>query len=266
MGLDRAAREDQLPGHVQGQGPWGPEQSGAGRHHTDPHLGQPEPGGSCGDDEVAGEHDLEATAQGGTLDRRDERLAAPAPDDAVLAAPAGDVVTAGRQVAPGTEHVPRAGQDPRPELVVVVQFVQGRIERVGHGPVDGVALGAALHGDGQHALGAPRHDELTGGVARAHHLHPRSKSLRGGEDTAGHPPASRPGPPTVLFVRPDVGHRGWVGAGSMLRPSTGPGGVLLPHGAEAALRRRVGPSDRASAQVPAMSTTGLLSGLPPMEP
>ena len=80
--------EDQLPGEVEGQGPRRPEQAGAGRDHPDADLGQAEAGRARGDDEVAGQDDLEAAAEGRPLDRGDQRLAAPTPDDAVLAAAA----------------------------------------------------------------------------------------------------------------------------------------------------------------------------------
>ena len=101
------------------------------------------------DDEVAGEDDLEPAAEGRALDRGDQRLPAPTADDAVLPAACRHVVAAGRQVAAGAEDVGAAGQDAGPQLVVVVQLVQGVVERVGHRPVDGVPLRGPLHGDDQ---------------------------------------------------------------------------------------------------------------------
>ena len=72
------------------------------------------------------------------------------------------VVAAGGQVAAGAEDVATPGQDACPELVVVVQQVEGVIERVGHRPVDGIPLLGSFHGDDQDTPVPPCADALAG--------------------------------------------------------------------------------------------------------
>ena len=84
--VNRTPGEDQLPGDIEGQGPRRPEEAGAGRHHPDADLRQAEARRARGDDQIAGEDDLESSAEGRALDRGDQRLAAPAADDPVLPA------------------------------------------------------------------------------------------------------------------------------------------------------------------------------------
>ena len=98
-------------------------------------LGQAEPGRARGDDEVAGEHDLEATAEGGALDRCDQRLAPPTYEMMPYSpAPRRGVVTTGGQVTARTEHVGAAGQNAGQKALIVVELVEGVIESVGRRP------------------------------------------------------------------------------------------------------------------------------------
>ncbi len=190
------------------------------------------------DDEVAGQHDLEAAPEGGALHGGDQGLAASPPYEAVLAAPGRDVVAARGQVAAGAEHLPGAGEDAHPQLVVVVELVERIVELVGHGAVDGVALRRPLHRDHEHVLVALSSDQRLGGLASSGHAFPRSPSLG-----------------TASRYRPAVTNR-WA-----VRPvPSGAPGAPPPGGG------RSGRAPRAKGQVPAMPTTGLLSGLPPIEP
>ena len=150
--------------------PWTPEQTGAGRDHTDADLGKAETRLRRGDHHVAGQHDLEPAPEREPLDRGDERLAPLAPDDPVLAAALGHVVAAAGQVAPGAEHLAGARQDAGPELQIVVELVQGFVELVGHGAVDGVALLGPIERDHEHVSGSPAPYERGGGIHQARPL------------------------------------------------------------------------------------------------
>ena len=159
--LDRPARQDELLGEVERQGPRRAEEASAGRHDADADLGQAEPGRARRDDEIAGEDDLQPAAEGGTLDRGDQRFAAAAPDDAVLTAALRHVVAAGGQVTPRTEDVGVAGQDAGPQVLIVVELVEGVVERVGHRPVDGVPLLGPFHRDDQDAAVTTSPDQIS---------------------------------------------------------------------------------------------------------
>ena len=231
----------------------GPEEPGASGNDTDADLGQAEPGRARGDDEVAREHDLEAAAEGGTLDRCDKRLAPPTSDDAVLATARRGVVTTGGQVAARTEHVGAAGQDPGPEVLIVVELVEGVIESVRRRPVDGVPLLGPIQGDDQYpALTAPS-DELPGviGVLTACPFS-RWAGKRGsgycGTAQGRQPCGRRPRGLGVPSAYSSSCRLAW----RCVRPRS--------------TRTGRHPASAQRDQVPDMATTGLFSGLPPMDP
>ena len=167
--LDRPARQNELLGDIERQGPWRAEEASAGRHDADADFGQAEPGRARRDDEIAGEGDLQPAAQGGTLDGGDQRFAAAAADDAVLTAALRHVVAAGGQVTSRTEDIGVPREDAGPQVSIVVELVEGVVERVGHRPVDGVPLLGPCHRDDQDAAVTTSPDQISdaGGVMHA---------------------------------------------------------------------------------------------------
>jgi hypothetical protein len=117
-----------------------------------------------GDDEVAGEDDLEASAHRGAVDGGDDRLGEVAADDPGEAA--GDAVDrVGLARLDRLEvHARRedalagAGQDDRPGGVVALQLVEGGGERLARLEVDGVGAVGPVDRDHPHALLLPLGD------------------------------------------------------------------------------------------------------------
>ena len=138
--------------------------------------GNPKPRRTGRDHQVAREDDLEAPAEGRPFDGGDQRLSAPTTDDPVLPAALRAVVAPGGEIAARTEDVGTSGQDAGPQVAVVVEFVEGMVERVGHHPVDGVALCHPLHGDDQHVALAASPDAVVDVVGLLH-APPRSAEL-----------------------------------------------------------------------------------------
>jgi hypothetical protein len=91
-----------------------------------------------------------------------------APNDAVLAAARRHVVATGSQITPCAEDVGAAGEDAGPQVLIVVELVEGIVEGVGHRPVDGVALLGPLHGDDQDAAVAASPDQTAGAGSVVH--------------------------------------------------------------------------------------------------
>ena len=82
LGVDRVAGERELHGQAVGHPARQAQQRAGGGDERALDLGDAEPGAPRGDDEVAGQRDLEAAGDREALDRRDERLARRALDDA----------------------------------------------------------------------------------------------------------------------------------------------------------------------------------------
>src|SRR5918998_1169253 len=144
LGRDGIAREGQFHRHVEGNLARQAEQA-AGRGHERPlDLGDAERGGRRGDDEVAGQHDLGAAGEGGTVDRGDDRLGALPLGDAAEAAPFG-LQRAGvagvdlLEIGARAEHGGLTGEDAHPDAVVGLDLVDGVLDALGDGAVDGVA-------------------------------------------------------------------------------------------------------------------------------
>ena len=91
--------------HVQGQRTHRAEQTPTDRKQRSLNLGEPEARAAGRDDEVAGQHDFEPAPEGEAFDSGDQRLAAGAADDSILA-------TTVRRRARRTGEV-RAGGKPR---------------------------------------------------------------------------------------------------------------------------------------------------------
>ena len=99
--------------------------------------------------QITGQDQLQPTTQCRPLDGSDEWLTTTAADEAILTPSIGLVARRGTQVAAGAEHPISAGQNTDPEVVVILELVEGRIEGISHGPVDGVALLLPTHLDTQ---------------------------------------------------------------------------------------------------------------------
>src|ERR1700736_594224 len=80
LGGHRLAGQRQLHGDVIRDALGQPEQAARAGYPAAAYLGQPEPGRRGGHDEIAGEHDLEAAAEGVPLHRGDQRLGGPVLD------------------------------------------------------------------------------------------------------------------------------------------------------------------------------------------
>src|SRR5580704_16111984 len=163
--VEHGPGDQQFLGDVKRQGAHGAEQ-GAGRgDHPATALREREARGARCDHQVAGERDLEAAPERRALDRGDERLAAAAPDHAVLAATLSGAAGAVPQVAAGREHRRRAGDDTRPQLVVVLEQVERLVDAAGGGAVDGVPLGLAVDADDEDPVPPLA---VHGGLVRGH--------------------------------------------------------------------------------------------------
>ena len=158
LGTDRVAGQDQLSCEIEWQRIRSAKQRGASRKHTDRDLGQSETSRPRRNDEIAGEDDLEPTAQGGAFDGRHQRLAPHSTNDAVFAAAFGDVVAVAGEVAAGAEDRIGSSQHARPERIVVIELIQRRIELVRHFAIDGVSLGLPTHRDDQQMIFATSFD------------------------------------------------------------------------------------------------------------
>ena len=124
-----------------------------------------EPGPARGDDQVAGQRDLEPAGDREALDRGDERLARRALDDAREAAVADPRALAGDEgleVHAGAEARARAGEDADREVAVGVELVERRGDPLGQRQVDRVARLGAVERDEQHAVAALGEDGLVG--------------------------------------------------------------------------------------------------------
>ena len=112
-------------------------------------LGEPECRASGGDDDVGGEGDLAAAGSCQAVDGGDHRLASLAVGEAGEATASGDQ---GRHVAgadllevgSGAEHRPLlsggvGGEDADPQVGIVFEAIDRRLESAGHVTVDGVA-------------------------------------------------------------------------------------------------------------------------------
>jgi len=140
LGAQLPARHQELDGQVAREPVAGPEQGPRVGHPAAAGFRQREVGPAGGDHQVAGKRQLEAAADGGPLDRRDDRLDRAPPDEAVLAAPAGGLPGAGQQVAAGAEHWPGRGEHRGPQARIVFELVEGRAQPGGHRRIDRVAL------------------------------------------------------------------------------------------------------------------------------
>jgi hypothetical protein len=118
------------------------------------HLGEPPAGVAGGHDHVAGNGDLEPTAQGQPLNCGDQWLLPPAADDAVLAPSQRRLARPFLQIGAGREHLIAAAEHANPEVVVVVELVEGGVDGGRHLRVDGVTFLHPLHGHHQDAVAA----------------------------------------------------------------------------------------------------------------
>ena len=128
------------------------EAAGAG-DQTPLRLGDAEHGVFRRHHQVAREHDLEPTGQGGAVDGGDDRLGeAPLREAAESTAGPHDVAALaggkGLEIHAGAEGLVAApGDDHHPAFVVVGQLVHGRRHGPAHGAVDGVARLGTVDGE-----------------------------------------------------------------------------------------------------------------------
>ncbi len=144
FGVQLRAGDQQLFGHVQGESADGAEERAGGGDDAAPGLGEREPGCRRGDDQIAGERDLEATTERDSLDRGDKRLDPPSPDEPVLPAAFGSRTSAILQIGSGAEHRLRAGEYADPQGRIIIEPVERRVDTQGRVDVDRVALVLAL--------------------------------------------------------------------------------------------------------------------------
>ena len=161
-----SARQQEAYGQVMGDlAGQAVDAHGAG-DQTTPRFGQSELGVLGGHDDVAGQGQLQATAEGEAVDPGDDRL-----DDVVPVLEAGDAGQLGRrcrlllgqgvphgrgppQVAPGAERsLAGAGQHRNPEVVVGLETIDGLAERHVSVVVEGVQALRAVYGDAGDVVG-----------------------------------------------------------------------------------------------------------------
>src|SRR6516225_8212410 len=150
-----------------------PQQAARVRHQAQCHLGEGELGVLGGDHQVRGQDKLEPAAERQPVDGRDDRLA----DVEELGDPgesAGAMVRLYAfpgggcfQVPPGAEEpVAGRGEDADPQSRVVAQPVEGRIQRIAGGDVDGVGFRPVKGDDKRLPLDGDLH-----GLTRVHGSH-----------------------------------------------------------------------------------------------
>jgi len=127
------------------------KQRAARGDHATRDLGQAEAGVPGGDHEVARQHDLEPAAIGHALDGSDQRRVPGPANHAVRTAALGGFARAVRQVGARAEHSAGTGEHSRPQVRVVVEQVERRVQSGGHLRVDRVAFGRPIHPNKQHA-------------------------------------------------------------------------------------------------------------------
>ena len=153
MGVDGVAGHGQFERHGHRESFGQPQEAAGAGDQTPLRLGDAEHGVLRRHHQVAGEHDLEPTGQGGAVDGGDDRLGeAPLREPAESTAGPHDVAALaageGLEVHAGAEGLVAApGDDHHPAFVVVGQLVHGRRHGPAHRAVDGVARLGTVDGE-----------------------------------------------------------------------------------------------------------------------
>ena len=161
----RVAGQRQLHRDAVGDAARQAQERAAGRDERALDLGDAELGLAGGDDEVAGQRDLEPAGDGEALDRRDERLARGALGDArepAVAHPRALAAHEGLEIHAGAEARAGAGDDADRKVALGVELVERRRHPFGQRQVDRVARVRAVERDEQHAVAALGEDGLVG--------------------------------------------------------------------------------------------------------
>jgi len=155
VGVDRISGQEQLESQRQRQAPR-QQQRAPGRGHQRPlDLRHPEASRPRRDDQVAGQHELEASRECPALDGREQRLPRRGFGDAAETATfevGGFTVEESLEIHPGRERATGASENRGPQLVVRVQLI-GRVSKaLGDGPVERVPRVRAIDRDHQHRV------------------------------------------------------------------------------------------------------------------
>ncbi len=119
------AGHEHLLGDVKGQGTGRSEQPTARRDQSALHLGKPKACAFRGDDEITGQGGFESAPESYTLHRCDQRLAPTSTNDSVLPTPRAGFSRPALDVGTRTKDPGSSGQDPDPDLRVVVELIEG---------------------------------------------------------------------------------------------------------------------------------------------
>ena len=180
-GLDRLTGQRHLHGDVERDLAPKPEEPARFSHQAARDLGEAEPGRGGRHDQVAGEDDLGATRQRGTLHRGDDRLGPLTPHEPGETAtlrrePPGVAGAHLLEVRAGTEHRRLRREHGDPDVVCLLDAVDGRLDAARHVGVDRVACPGARDRDHRDLLVDLQRDELGHRLGRRldHHSDPLS--------------------------------------------------------------------------------------------